>query len=123
MLTDATLVAFVATTDLQRAHAFYGDVLGLTLVDMSPYAGVYDAGGMTLRVSLVTEVTPAPFTVIGWNVKDISAEIEELTARGVGFAHYPEMDQDDLGVWTAPSGSRIAWFSDPDGNVLSLTEL
>ena len=90
---------------------------------MSPYAGVYDAGGTTLRVSRVTELTPAPYTVIGWNVSDIRAQIEELTARGVGFARYPEMDQDDLGVWTAPSGARIAWFTDPDGNVLSLTEL
>jgi catechol 2,3-dioxygenase-like lactoylglutathione lyase family enzyme len=123
VLTNAPLVAFIATTDLARANTFYGDMLGLTAVETSPFASVYDANGTTLRISLVAEMAPAPYTVLGWNVGGLDDLMASLTQHGVTFERFPEMEQDSRGVWTAPSGARIAWFTDPDGNVLSLTEL
>jgi catechol 2,3-dioxygenase-like lactoylglutathione lyase family enzyme len=122
VLTDAAIVAFVATTDLERAHGFYGDVLGLRRVEASPFANVYDAGGTSLRVTRVDRVAGAAYTVLGWTVADIRAAIDQLTARGVSFARFDGVDQDDAGVWTAPGGARIAWFRDSEGNMLSLTE-
>jgi catechol 2,3-dioxygenase-like lactoylglutathione lyase family enzyme len=122
MLIDEAIVAFAATTDLERAHAFYGEVLGLRRVDATPFASVYDANGTSLRVTRVERVAPAPYTVLGWDVADIGATIADLTARGVAFERFPGVEQDDHGVWTAPGGARIAWFRDPDGNVLSLAQ-
>ena len=122
MLTDAALVAFAATTDLARSHAFYGHVLGLTHVETTPFANVYTAGGTSLRVTLVDRVVPAPYTVLGWTVPDVATVMGDLARRGVCFERYEGLDQDADGVWTAPGGARIAWFRDPDGNVLSLTE-
>jgi catechol 2,3-dioxygenase-like lactoylglutathione lyase family enzyme len=122
MLADQELVAFVATTDLARARAFYGDTLGLRLIDENPFALVFATPGAQLRVTLVEKIAGAGYTVLGWHVPDVADAIRGLTARGVAFAQYDGVDQDDLGVWTAPGGARIAWFSDPDGNTLSLTE-
>ncbi|MEA2381693.1 MAG: hypothetical protein QOH72_1664 [Solirubrobacteraceae bacterium] len=122
MLSQAALVAFVASTDLERAHAFYGDVLGLRRVDASPFANVYDAGGTRLRVTRVDRVAAAPYTVLGWTVPDIRAALEQLIARGVAVERFAGVEHDDAGVWTAPGGARIAWFRDADGNVLSLTQ-
>jgi len=122
VLSTAAVVAFVATTDLERAHGFYGDVLGLRRVDASPFANVYDAGGTSVRVTRVDRVLTAPYTVLGWTVADIRAAIAELTGRGVAFEHFAGVEQDDAGVWTAPGGARIAWFRDSDGSLLSLTE-
>jgi catechol 2,3-dioxygenase-like lactoylglutathione lyase family enzyme len=118
----ASVIAFVATTDLDRAHAFYGDVLGLERTEASPYANAYDAGGTSLRVTRVERVASAPYTVLGWRVDDITAAIGALGARGVAVRRFAGVEQDDEGVWTAPGGARIAWFEDPDGNLLSLTE-
>jgi catechol 2,3-dioxygenase-like lactoylglutathione lyase family enzyme len=123
MLSSAPLVAFLATTDLDRSHGFYGDVLGLRRVEPSPFANVYDANGTTLRVTRVERLAVAPYTVLGWTVGDVHAAIDDLTRRGTTFEHIDGVDQDDSGVWTAPGGARIAWFNDPDGNLLSLTEL
>ena len=122
MLPDSELVAFVATTDLARARAFYADVVGLTVTEDSPFACVFDANGTAVRVTPVRDHTPAPFTVLGWTVRDMAASVRDLVSRGVGFQRFDGMDQDELGVWTAPGGDRVAWFKDPDGNVLSLTE-
>jgi catechol 2,3-dioxygenase-like lactoylglutathione lyase family enzyme len=122
MLGSSELVAFVATTDLDRARAFYGGVLGLPVVEESPFACVFDAHGTPLRVTPVTEIRPAPYTVLGWTVDDIAATVRALGDAGVSFERFAGMEQDDLGVWPAPSGARVAWFSDPDGNVLSLTQ-
>jgi catechol 2,3-dioxygenase-like lactoylglutathione lyase family enzyme len=122
VLTDAAIVAFAATTDLERAHAFYAEVLGLRRVDATQFANVYDAGGTTLRVTRVDRVADAPYTVLGWTVPDMEAATEQLTARGVAFERIRGVEQDEAGVWTAPSGARIAWFRDPDRNLLSLTE-
>ena len=75
-----------------------------------------------LRVTSVGEFTPHPFTVLGWETPDIVRDIWKLTEAGVTFERYPGMKQDQLGIWTAPSGGQIAWFKDPDGNTLSLTQ-
>jgi catechol 2,3-dioxygenase-like lactoylglutathione lyase family enzyme len=123
MLGSSKLVAFVGTADAKRARAFYADVLGLRLVSEDGFALVFDAGGAPLRVAIMPEVAAAPYTVLGWQVPDIRSTIDALVRRGVQFERYGFMLQDDLGVWTAPSGARVAWFKDPDGNLLSLTQL
>jgi catechol 2,3-dioxygenase-like lactoylglutathione lyase family enzyme len=116
------LVAFVPASDLEQSRAFYGGVLGLRLIEASDIANVFDAGGTALRVTRVDAPARAGYTVLGWRVADLAAAIAGLAARGVVFKRYPNLRQDDLGVWTAPSTSRIAWFEDPDGNVLSLEQ-
>jgi len=124
ILGNCELVAFVATTDSARARAFYEGVLGLKLVeDQQPFALVFDANGTMLRITTVDKHNPAPFTVLGWHVDSIEKTIEWLTAVGVEFERYPGLhDNDPKGIWTSPSEARIAWFKDPDGNVLSVTE-
>ena len=124
ILGASKLVAFAATTDAAKARAFYEGVLGLRLVsDDAPFALVFDANGTMLRVTSVQERTPVPFTVLGWDVAAIETTVERLAAAGVEFLRYPGLNEDDrLGIWRSPSGARIAWFHDPDGNVLSLTQ-
>jgi catechol 2,3-dioxygenase-like lactoylglutathione lyase family enzyme len=123
VLGKADLVAFVATTDLGRARAFYAETLGLTLVDENPSACVFDANGTSLRVTAAPELEPAGYTVLGWLVDDISSAVRELVAREVELKRFEGMDQDEQGVWTTPGGDKVAWFADPDGNLLSLTQL
>lgn len=122
MLTGSDLIAFVSSTDLGRARAFYTDVLGLRLVEENQYACVLDANGTMLRITAVAEHAPVPQTVLGWRVGDIAASIAALAERGVAFTRYDGMGQDDIGVWTTPGGDKVAWFADPDHNTLSLTE-
>lgn len=122
MLKSAKIMTFIATRDADRAKVFYRDTMGLTLVEESPFAVVFDSGGIMLRVTNVPELNPAQYTVLGWEVPDVSSAVKELVARGVAFSRYPGMTQDEDGVWTSPSGARIAWFRDPDGNTLSLTQ-
>jgi len=122
MLSNQTIKAFVPTTKPAEAKTFYGDVLGLTLLSEDPYALEFDSNGTSLRVAIVPELTPHPFTSVGWNVDDISAVIRALNAKGVYCEKFGFMEQDDLGVWVAPSGAKVAWFKDVDGNLLSLTE-
>jgi catechol 2,3-dioxygenase-like lactoylglutathione lyase family enzyme len=122
VLGDCELVAFVNVTDGPRARAFYVDVLGLRLVAETPYAVVLDANGTTLRVALSESVTPAPGTVLGWAVPDITGVVDSLAAAGVPMAIFDGMPQDDRGVWTTPTGEQVGWFRDPDGNVLSVTQ-
>lgn len=124
ILCSSKLVAFVATTDRMKARAFYEGVLGLRVVADDPhFAVVFDANGTMLRVTIVAEHHAAPFTVVGWEVASIESAVEELTAAGVEFLRYPGLnDKDKLSIWTAPGGARIAWFRDPDKNVLSLTQ-
>jgi catechol 2,3-dioxygenase-like lactoylglutathione lyase family enzyme len=118
----ATLTAFVASTDPARAKAFYRDTLGLRLVSEDPFALVFDSQGIPVRIQKVEAFTPQPFTVLGWNVPDLPATVGELAGRGVRFERYPSLDQDERGIWQAPGGAQVAWFRDPDGNVLSLTQ-
>jgi catechol 2,3-dioxygenase-like lactoylglutathione lyase family enzyme len=116
------VIAFVSTTDPARARAFYAGTLGLELESESPFAVVFRSGPTMLRVTVVEQLEPQPFTVLGWRVPDIDAAIRALADRGVAFERYDGMEQDELDVWTSPGGGRIAWFKDPDGNVLSLTQ-
>jgi len=122
VLDSSDLVAFVGVRDLAVARSFYGGLLGLTLVEENPVAVVFDAHGTMLRVTLVDDVAAVPYTVLGWAVADIAAEVRRLLVRGVPCRRYPGMEQDELGVWTTPGGDKVVWFSDPDGNTLSLTE-
>ncbi|MGI8730448.1 MAG: VOC family protein, partial [Solirubrobacteraceae bacterium] len=121
-LAAASLVAFVATSDMPAARAFYGHALGLELTGQSPVACTFDAGGTTLRVAAVGEPVIAPYTVLGWTVADIVATITELGERGVDFERFDGIEQDERGIWDAPGGTRVAWLKDPDGNTLSLTQ-
>jgi catechol 2,3-dioxygenase-like lactoylglutathione lyase family enzyme len=121
VLAGSPLFAFVATTDMERAAAFYGNTLGLEILERTPYAVVLDAAGTTVRLTLVEELTPQPFTVLGWLVDDLESVVAGLLAAGVRPLRYDGMAQDAAGVWTAPGGARILWFQDPDGNTLSLT--
>jgi catechol 2,3-dioxygenase-like lactoylglutathione lyase family enzyme len=122
-LKNCDVMAFAPTCDQARAVEFYRDKLGLTMTGQDNFAAVFDANGITLRVSSVpTPLTPQPFTILGWKVPDIAASVRSLQAAGVIFERYPHVAQDELGIWTAPSGAKIAWFKDPDSNILSLTQ-
>jgi catechol 2,3-dioxygenase-like lactoylglutathione lyase family enzyme len=121
VLADASFIGFIPVCDLAAARAFYAGTLGLRVLDDTPFALVLDAGGTMLRVTPVTELAARPFTIAGWRVPDIGAAVRSLADQGVQFVRYDGMAQDDLGIWTAPSGDRIAWFADPDGNTLSVT--
>jgi catechol 2,3-dioxygenase-like lactoylglutathione lyase family enzyme len=122
-LAKQSVMAFVATLDGARARTFYETTLGLTVVSDDDFAIALDANGTQLRVQKVAALAPHPFTALGWAVMNIDATVETLTRRGVTFKTFPGLAQDERGVWSAPSGARVAWFQDPDGNVLSLTEL
>ena len=111
------------STDLDRSRRFYEGVLGFPVVEQDSFAVVLDGGRLTIRVTNVGhEFTVQPFTVLGWEVDDIRAEIAGLVERGVAFLRVGAVDQDDAGVWTAPNGTYVVWFHDPDGNTLSLSQ-
>jgi catechol 2,3-dioxygenase-like lactoylglutathione lyase family enzyme len=122
MLGTTNIVAFVPTTDHDRARAFFVDVLGLRFVSQDDFALVLDANGTMLRVTKVRDHKPWPFTILGWQVDGIERQVAELGSRGVTFERYGFPGQDDAGIWTAPSGDKVAWFKDPDGNTLSLSQ-
>jgi catechol 2,3-dioxygenase-like lactoylglutathione lyase family enzyme len=122
MLKAAEVIAFAASADLRQARTFYEQILGLRLLEQNDFACVFDSNGTMLRVTAVAEVARPGYTVLGWRVADIAASVRGLTGRGVVFLRYAGMDQDEDGVWTTPGGDKIAWFADPDGNVLSLTQ-
>ena len=118
------MIGFLVTADAEKATRFYRDVLGFRLMNEDEFALVFDANGTMLRVNKGRDYKPAQGTVLGWEVEDIHAAIEELAPRGVHFEQFdlPFMKQDEFGVWTPPSGDRVAWFRDPDGNVLSISQ-
>ena len=122
MLEHSALIGCVGVSDLDRARQFYGDTLALPITEESPFALVANANGTMLRLTPVEQPVAAPYTILGWSVADIVPMIDQLTARGVHFTRYEGMGQDERGVWTAPGGAKIAWFPDPDGNNLSLTQ-
>jgi catechol 2,3-dioxygenase-like lactoylglutathione lyase family enzyme len=124
-LGSSGLVAFVPTRDPGRARRFYEGTLGLRFVSADQFALVFTSHGTTIRiadVSAVPEFQPASFTILGWQVADAERAVRELAGRGVTFERYPGMDQDAAGIWRSPSGARVAWFKDPDGNILSITQ-
>ena len=122
MLGKATITAFVATANPARSKRFYRDTLGLPLVTDDQFAIAFNCNGVQLRVQKVEKVKPHPFTALGWHVPNVRRALTGLAKRGVTFERYSFLDQDDLGVWQAPSGAKVAWFKDPDGNLLSLTQ-
>lgn len=122
MLNNAPIIAFAATVDSTNARAFYEDVLGLRCVTDDQFALVVDANGVQLRIQKVAALAPQPHTLLGWSVISIDFAVRNLASRGVAFERYPHFQQDQQGVWTSPSGAKVAWFKDPDGNLLSLTE-
>ncbi len=120
MLTNQPLKAFIPTVNPQKAKEFYGKILGLPLVGEDGFALQFNANGTFLRVTTVQHLQPHPFTVLGWSVADIDVAVTTLVARGVVFEQYGLPGQDDKGIWTAPGGTKVAWFKDADGNLLSL---
>jgi len=123
MLNDKKIVAFLPTTDFDKARAFYEGTLGLRFVHNDGFAMVLDANGTMIRVSKAgPDFKPAPFTILGWEVSEIEPVVAAMTAKGVAFERFGFFEQDDLGIWTAPSGDKVAWFKDPDGNTLSVSE-
>jgi catechol 2,3-dioxygenase-like lactoylglutathione lyase family enzyme len=129
MLSTAPIIGFIPTLDAARSRDFYENTLGLTFVADDGFALVFRCGFRTasnmIRIARVQELTPPPYTILGWEVADIVAEATALTAKGVLFARYPFLppDQvDSLGIWTTPTGDKVAWFHDPDGNTLSLSQ-
>jgi catechol 2,3-dioxygenase-like lactoylglutathione lyase family enzyme len=125
MLGSSAVVAFVPSRSPRKARSFYGHTLGLGFISDDQFASVFDANDVMVRVVDVSSVEgfkPFPFTILGWSVDDIGKTVKGLQKKGVKFERYPGMEQDQLGIWTSPSGARIAWFKDPDGNVLSVAE-
>jgi catechol 2,3-dioxygenase-like lactoylglutathione lyase family enzyme len=125
MLGSADLIAFVPTRDPAKARKFYEETLGLEFISADQFALVFNARGTTLRIANVSEVKgfkPAPFTIVGWQVTNVSDTLGDLAKKGVRFDRFPGMDQDAQGIWKSPSGARVAWFKDPDGNILSITQ-
>ena len=122
MFASNKIVGFLATKDYTKARDFYEKVLGIEFVNQGPFALEFRSGGNMIRISKVEQFTPMPFTVLGWQVDNIQKIVQDLTKRGVTFERYSFLKQDDLGIWDAPEGARVAWFKDPDGNLLSVSQ-
>jgi catechol 2,3-dioxygenase-like lactoylglutathione lyase family enzyme len=123
MLGSINIVAFVPTADSVKARAFYEGVLGLRFIKDDGFAQVLDAHGITVRVAKVpADFKPAQFTILGWEVPNIEEMVRGLSGKGVHFEIFSFFKQDELGIWTAPNGDKVAWFKDPDGNILSASQ-
>jgi catechol 2,3-dioxygenase-like lactoylglutathione lyase family enzyme len=123
MLASSKIVGIIPTLDSKRAREFYEGKLGFRFVSDDQFALVMMAGDTMLRISKVPkDFVPVGFTILGWEAKDIEAMARWLQGRGVAFEKYPFVQDQELGIWTAPSGDKVAWFKDPDGNVLSLSQ-
>lgn len=122
MLSSGKLVGFVPTKDSKRARSFYEDKLGFHFVSDDQFALVMRAGESMIRIAKAQNFTPAPYTVMGWEVDDIEAVVTWLASRGVEFEKYPFVQDQERGIWTTPNGDKVAWFKDPDGNVLSVSQ-
>lgn len=121
ILTSARHVAFLCTCDRKKAKTFYGSTLGLPVTYEDDHALVFDLNGTSLRISPVTEFTAQPFTVLGWKVDDVPATVRALTNAAVSFARFEGLEQDALGIWSPGGNVMVAWFRDPDGNILSVS--
>ena len=122
MLDSARMVGFIPTEDYDRAREFYESKLGFQFVTLDQYALVMSTGKKMIRIAKLKGLTPAQYTVLGWEVENIEAIVTWLMGRGVVFAEYPFIQDRELRIWTTPNGDRIAWFKDPDGNVLSVSQ-
>lgn len=123
MLTNQEPVSFIATIDAANSRVFYEETLGLKLVADEGFALIFDLNGHKLRIVKVDELSTAAHTVLGWYVENIEKTIKDLNARGIVFEMYDGMQQDQFGIWVSPSGAKVAWFKDPDGNNLSITQI
>jgi catechol 2,3-dioxygenase-like lactoylglutathione lyase family enzyme len=121
-LSAAQVVAFAPTKNLQVAQTFYEETLGLPLIAKDGFGLMFEVDGARIRVAKVETFEPASFTILGWRVPDVLQTVSSLAEHGVVFERYHGMKQDDFGIWSAPSGARVAWFKDPDGNVLSVSQ-
>ena len=121
MLNQQSIIAFVAVSDYAKSRAFYEGILGLKFLSQDNFAMVMESNGTKIRMAKVPNLEPAPFTVLGWEVSNVGKMVEGLESRGVAFDRYGFMLKDGPPVWTAPGGDQVAWFKDPDGNVLSLS--
>ena len=122
MLPSAKIVAFVQVSDRKKAREFYVDVLGLKFISEDPFALVVDSNGIRVRIGEMPELQPAQFTVLGWEVPDIEEAAADLRSKGVELQQYGFKGQDERGIWTTPGGDKVAWFKDPAGNVLSISQ-
>jgi catechol 2,3-dioxygenase-like lactoylglutathione lyase family enzyme len=122
MLSHSPLIAFIPTKDRARARRFYEETIGLRFISEDPFAIVMEANGTMIRVVPVGDFTPFPFTILGWLVDDIHKIVAEMTGKGVKFSRYSFLEQGADGVWDAPGGAKVAWFTDPDGNTLSVSQ-
>ncbi|MGA8311742.1 MAG: VOC family protein [Terriglobales bacterium] len=122
MLSSSKIVGFVPTKDSRKARAFYEGMLGFQFVSDDQFALVMRAGETMIRIAKAQDFAPAPYTVMGWEVRDIEAIVRWLTQRGVVFEKYPFVQDRELGIWTTPGGDKVAWFKDADGNVLSVSQ-
>src|SRR5580698_1185907 len=122
MLANSPVIGFIPTRDATRARTFFEQTLGLRFVSDDSFALVFDANGTTIRVARVPEFTPFPFTLLGWEVTGIEQIAAQMTAGGVQFNRYDFLDQDPAGIWTATNGVKVAWFTDPGGNTLSISQ-
>lgn len=122
MLASSKVIGFVPTKDSAKARGFYEGKLGFQFVSDDMFALVMRAGETMIRIAKVQDFTPPPFTVLGWEVSNIGEVVAWLQQRGVAFEKYPWIKDKESGIWTAPSGDKIAWFKDADGNVLSVSQ-
>ncbi|HWF17829.1 MAG TPA: VOC family protein [Verrucomicrobiae bacterium] len=122
MLNQAPVIGFIPSRDFKPARAFYEGVLGLRVLSVDAFAMVFDANGTPIRVTLVGKFEPHPFTILGWRVPRIEETVSQLKSKGVRFERFDGLTQDELGIWAAPSGAKVAWFKDPDGNMLSVSQ-
>jgi predicted enzyme related to lactoylglutathione lyase len=122
MLASAKMVGFIPTTDYHKARAFYEGQLGFTFVSLDQFALVMSVGGHMIRISEMPNFKPLQGTILGWQVEDIEAVATWLRDRGVPPEKYPFAQDQTLGIWTTPDGSKVAWFKDPDGNILSVSQ-
>jgi catechol 2,3-dioxygenase-like lactoylglutathione lyase family enzyme len=122
MLAQGKMAGFVPTTDYDKARAFYEGKLGFGFVSLDQYALVMSVGGHRIRITKMPNFTPLQGTILGWEVQDIQAVATWLRDRGVTLEKYPFVQDRELGIWTTPSGDKVAWFKDPDGNILSIAQ-
>jgi catechol 2,3-dioxygenase-like lactoylglutathione lyase family enzyme len=122
MLSRCDLIGFIPTKDPAQARIFYEQTLGLRFLSDDIFALVMESKGNMIRIVQVKDFTPFPFTILGWEVANIDNEVAALAARGISFKRYSWLQQSESGVWSAPGGAKVAWFQDPDGNILSLSQ-
>jgi catechol 2,3-dioxygenase-like lactoylglutathione lyase family enzyme len=122
MLSIHRIKAFVSTTNHDKAREFYQDKLGLKLLSEDSFGMEFEAAGAHIRISVVEKLMPQPFTVLGWDTDDIISTVSMMSNKGISFERYPFIEQDDFGIWTSPGGTRVAWFKDPDNNILSISD-